>query len=355
MVEQNSAPQLAAISPEELPPANTFLQTPFWAAVKRSFGWQPHAFRTDGTPLLVLQRRVAPGLSIAYVPHAPAGDDEVPVEIGASRLASLHRSLGQLLPRTVAMVRYDLPWPRPAEFTEEHFAAQVRSAGVPGFRRATADIQPPSTVLVPLDGSEEELLGRMKRKTRYNIRLAGKRGVVTTVREEPEEQQLKRWYRLYRETAERDKIAIHSEAYYRWLFEAAQNNREAPRLFLVEAFHDGEYLAGNIIGIYRDTATYMYGASANRKRNLMPAYAVQWAAMQLASEEGCSVYDLFGIPPAEDPSHPMHGLYRFKTGFGGKIVHRYAAWDAPLSRTRYAGFRSAERLRNYYYKQLKKR
>jgi lipid II:glycine glycyltransferase (peptidoglycan interpeptide bridge formation enzyme) len=348
-----------AISPEELPPANTFLQSRFWAEVKRSFGWEPLAFRIGETPLLVLLRRFGRGLSLAYVPHGPAGEarsgdgeNAAGFETRAADLAGIHHSVAEQLPSSAAAVRYDLPWRRPEDFDEHRFASLLREEGIPGFRRAAADIQPPSTVLVSLAGDEEELLARMKRKTRYNVRLASKRGVSTTVSAEPD---LGRWYRLYRETAERDRIAIHSEAYYRRLFELAEHIDGAPRLFLVEAFHEGEYLAGNIIALYRGTATYMYGASSNRKRNLMPSYAVQWASMRLAGEEGCSVYDLFGIPPAEDPSHPMHGLYRFKTGFGGEIIHRCGGWDAPVSGLRYAGFRLAEAVRSYYHKRLKKR
>lgn len=342
----------AAIPPEELPPADTFLQTRFWAEVKRSFGWRPLAFDCDGDPLLLLLRRFPAGLQLGYVPHGPAGLAELPQEERTAWLARLQRALEPHLPRGTAALRWDLPWRRPEAFEEREFRRQMRHAGAGGFRRAGADIQPPSTVIVPLQGSEDELLARMKRKTRYNIRLAAKRGVEVRI---GGAEGLSRWYRLYRETAVRDRIAIHSEAYYRRLFDLAAAIDEAPRLYLLEAFHEGDYLAGNIVALYRGTATYMYGASSNHKRNLMPAYAVQWETMRLARSEGCERYDLFGIPPAEDPKHPMHGLYRFKTGFGGDVLHRYGAWDAPVAGPAYLGFRTAELLRTYYYKRLKKR
>jgi lipid II:glycine glycyltransferase (peptidoglycan interpeptide bridge formation enzyme) len=345
----SSTPQPVRVTPEELPPADTFLQTPFWAEVKRSFGWQPLAFRLDRQPLLVLLRRFSPGFFLAYVPHGLGGIEPA---LRKEQLTRIQSALREHVPGGTVAVRYDLPWEREADFEEQHFATEMGSAGLNGFRRAAADIQPPSTVLVPLEGSEDEVLARMKRKTRYNIRLAGKRGVTTAVTAEPD---LERWYRLYRETAERDRIAIHSFEYYRRLFSLAAETSGAPQLYMVEAYHQGEYLAGNIVALYRGTATYMYGASANSKRNLMPTYAVQWGDIALAREHGCTVYDLFGIPPARDPGHPMHGLYRFKTGFGGRIVHRYGAWDAPLHGALYGAFRWAERLRTYYYKTLKKR
>ncbi|MGN1238533.1 MAG: peptidoglycan bridge formation glycyltransferase FemA/FemB family protein [Muribaculaceae bacterium] len=45
-------------------------------------------------------------------------------------------------------------------------------------------------------------------------------------------------------------------------------------------------------------ATYLYGASSSRMRNLMPAYALQWKAMQLAKASCCVEYDMFGIAPS---------------------------------------------------------
>jgi lipid II:glycine glycyltransferase (peptidoglycan interpeptide bridge formation enzyme) len=79
----------------------------------------------------------------------------------------------------------------------------------------------------------------------------------------------------------------------------------------------------------KNAATYLYGASSNEDRNLMAGYALQWKAMQDARAFGCTQYDLFGIPPSPDPNHPMAGLYRFKTGFGGRIIHRPGSWDFP--------------------------
>jgi lipid II:glycine glycyltransferase (peptidoglycan interpeptide bridge formation enzyme) len=92
-------------------------------------------------------------------------------------------------------------------------------------------------------------------------------------------------------------------------------------------------------------ATYLYGASSNIKRNLMAPYALQWKAIQDAQSSGCIVYDLFGIPPNEDPDHPMAGLYRFKTGFGGSIIHRPGSWDYPCKPLLYTLFKRAEHLR----------
>ena len=116
-------------------------------------------------------------------------------------------------------------------------------------------------------------------------------------------------------------------------------------LILYTAEHENDVLAA-IIVLYRGKhATYLYGASSNNKRNLMAPYALQWRVMQDAKIYGCTQYDLFGIPPDENPDHPMAGLYRFKTGFGGKIIHRPGSWDYPYKPLLYFLFSTAERLR----------
>ena len=63
----------------------------------------------------------------------------------------------------------------------------------------------------------------------------------------------------------------------------------------------------------------------------MPTYAVQWAAMTAAAEAGLREYDLWGLPPDGDPSHPWAGLWQFKTGFGGEMVEYAGAWELVFS------------------------
>ena len=128
----------------------------------------------------------------------------------------------------------------------------------------------------------------------------------------------------------------------------------APEVGLFTATYEGELIAGIIVLLYGNRATYLYGASSNSKRNLMPNYALQWEAMKYAKETGCDEYDLFGIPPENDPGHPMYGLYRFKTGFGGKIIRRPGCWDLPLNPAGYRLYRTAEKVRNWYYKRFRK-
>jgi lipid II:glycine glycyltransferase (peptidoglycan interpeptide bridge formation enzyme) len=100
---------------------------------------------------------------------------------------------------------------------------------------------------------------------------------------------------------------------------------------------------------------YLYGASSNEHRNLMAPYALQWAALRDSRDRGAVEYDLFGIPPTDDPAHPMHGLYRFKTGFGGDRIHRHGAWDRVFRPVVWTLWTRLDALRIWYFKVWKKR
>ena len=324
---------------------NGFLQTPFWAYQKGSFGWKAEAVKWQrgeekGT-LLVLIRTLPGGLALAYVPGGPEAAS------GADNreqfLVELSRELRGILPLFCFFIRYDLP-----EFSTFSEAAPAYSES---FKKAPLDIQPPDTVVLDLTGGYDSLLPNMHKKTRYNIRLAEKKGVIV---EKAGRNKLKDWYDLYRITSQRDKIAIHPFSYYDRLFELLEEEK-GRELVLYLAYAEDELLAGIIVLFNGAEAVYLYGASSNEKRNLMPAYALQSTAIQDACAAGAKAYDMFGIPPTDDPEHPMAGLYRFKTGFGGEVRHRPGAWDYPYSRLFYLLYQGLEKARHYYYKVWKKR
>ena len=163
------------------------------------------------------------------------------------------------------------------------------------------------------------------------------------------------FHSLLKETADRDGIAVHSLGYYGALFAEFAGQGAVGRVCLYTAWHEGDCLAG-VVALFRGKdATYLYGASSNLKRNLMAPYALQWRAMRDAKAAGCVRYDLFGIPPDDDPLHPMAGLYRFKTGFGGEILHRLGSWDYPCKPVAHALFCAAEGLRKKLRDGRKKR
>jgi len=341
--------------------ADSFLQSSMWGEFKSRFGWKSHAFLIEWDtgekfPLLVISRCLVLGFSFAYVPWGP----QLPANLQGSdrtwELARLAKKLKPFFARNTTFIRFDPPWYVESEtavlsISEETNIALAKAELIfAGFERAAAVVQPPDTVIINLDASCEDILAGMKPKWRYNISLAGKKGVQVNTGGE-----LETFYALLKETAARDGIAVHSFDYYKTLFEICAAPGAGQTLRLYTAVHEGDTLAAIVVLFRGKTATYLYGASSNIKRNLMAPYALQWRAMQDAKEAGCHEYDLFGIPPNDDPNHPMAGLYRFKTGFGGRLIHRPGSWDYPYKRAVYALFNMAEGFRKKLRDRKKKK
>jgi len=340
--------------------ADSFLQSAMWGEFKSRFGWESKAFlvkwqnaRQEYRPLLLLLRNLAPGFSFAYVPWGPELPDGFPNDSRPKALGELALKLKSLLSNNTFFIRFEPPW-----YSEGDAAFSSNDEYAPflseKLKRAAATVQAPDTVIVNLSASCDEILAAMKPKWRYNISLAGKKGVQV---KSENGQELETLYSLLKETADRDGIAIHSFDYYKTLFEvcAEQGKNKDMKLRLYTAVHEGDTLAAIVVLFRLKNATYLYGASSNIKRNLMAPYALQWKAMQDAKEAGCQYYDLFGIPPGDDPNHPMAGLYRFKTGFGGQIIHRPGSWDYPYKPVVYSLFNIAETLRKKLRDHKKKR
>jgi len=326
----------------------SFLQSAVWGEFKSRFDWKANAFLIDwfgngeeNTPLLVLSRRLLPGFTFAYIPWGP----QLPLKFKEAEkqhaAAELAEKLKPFLARNTVFVRFDFPWfflDGDENFNNE--AALLKDAG---FKIAAANVQPPDTVIIDLNASCDDILASMKSKWRYNIFLAQKKGVIVNV---CTSQELGIFYNLLKETAQRDGIAVHGFNYYKTLFELYEKQKKDDlSIRLYTASHEGEILAAIVVLFRRKDAVYLYGASSNNKRNLMAPYALQWKAIKDAKETGCMTYDLFGIPPDDNPNHPMAGLYRFKTGFGGQIIHRPGSWDYPYKKCLYNLFNIAEAFR----------
>ena len=359
---------------EDLQTGPFFQQTEFWGRLKELQGCEALAFDirltvdpgwekkgTDsGAPtaihddILVVLRPVGAGCLMAHIPYGPAF--EPPEELQGPILEELAEGLRRHLPDNCLFIRYDLPWQSPWAREADRYSPGGRWLGAPrpeiqelrmnfdtasgNLRKAPTNILPANTVFLDLKTDQEKLLQKMKAKTRYNIRLSHRRG-VRVVDVGPE--QLEEWYRLYRETARRNHIALHDFHYFQAIFAArADNDKRRISVHLLLAQVEDEPLAGMFLALCDRQAVYLYGASSSRQRNKMASYALQWEAIRRAKRHGCRYYDMFGVAPAPEPSHPMFGLYRFKTGFGGSLYHRQGCWDYPLRREKYRLYRSRE-------------
>ena len=300
------------------------LQLSAWGRFKELFGWKSERIGlflddalTAGAQLLY---RKLPGLPLkfAYIPKGPLVDGRDATQV-ATLFSALHR---QARRRGAVMLRIE---PELRD-TSEH---RQRMADH-GFAPAPHAIQPQTTIWIDLTPDEDEMLARMKQKWRYNIRLAGRKGV--TVRP-GDEQDMARFIALMQVTGRRKDFGVHAPEYYQAFWRLfAPDGRAA----LLIAEFEGEMLAGIVVARLGRKAYYLYGASGNQRRNLMPSHLLQWEAMRWAKSQGCTGYDLWGVPdevgldpdaPIPDPPEGMWGVWRFKRGFGGEIGRYVGAWD----------------------------
>lgn len=205
----------------------------------------------------------------------------------------------------------------------------------------TIDIQPPRTLILDLRKTEDELLNAMHQKTRYNIRLAEKKGVVIR---EAGENDFEKFWKLMDETKDRDGFRLHNQEYYGKMLSFLNGERETEKqtlkikLFLAE--YESRIIAGNIIAFFGDTATYMHGASSNEYRNVMAPYLLQWQIIKIAKDSGYKYYDFYGVDEKKWP-----GVTRFKIGFGGKEVNYPGTFDLVFNRAWYNLYKLLRRIR----------
>lgn len=294
-------------------PSNTphLLQSPLWGRFKAEFGWESKAFNSASARAQVLFRRLPLGFSIAYLPKGPVGYDWATLWPQIDAACKQHRTV-------FLQVEPDL--------AEDDLTPELKQQ-MQGFTVEPHTIQPRSTILVDLEADEAELLARMKQKTRYNIRLAEKKGVVVR-----ESNDIQGFYRLIQTTGTRDGFAVHNISYYQKAFEIFS---PAGACVLLGAFHEGKPLAYLMLFLSGERSWYFYGASDDASRNLMPTYLLQWEAMRWSKAHGATFYDLWGIPDASveeleeqftKRSDGLWGVYRFKRGFGGEVVRSVPAY-----------------------------
>ena len=354
---------------EELYASPIVQQTAFWSAVKHTLGEDTIAlnfksrksdlFHSDDdrfivSDLLIVLQQIDKHHSVAYVPYGP--ELEPSDEFQSLFLEELSESIRPYLPNDCILLRYDLCWESYWAKDTNNFDENGIWKGEPdphtqefrfnfttenwNFKKADSNILPANTIYLNLKQEENEILQRMKPKTRYNIRLSQRHGVAV---KSAGMEEIETWYELYRETAQRNGILLNNIKYFRAVLSAkADDTRSPAQVRLLIATYNNEPLAAMFLVVSGYRGSYLYGASSSEKRNLMATYALQWEAIRLSKTAGCTQYDMFGISPTPDPEHPMYGLYKFKAGFGGKIYHSLGCWDYPLNREKYTLFRASE-------------
>jgi peptidoglycan pentaglycine glycine transferase (the first glycine) len=302
------------------------LQTTIWGELKSSFGWEAVRVAVEGAAgtsgAQVLFRRLPLGQTFGYIPKGPLGDWGLEELNTQDYDECIWHEIDRLCRRKRAVFLKVEPDILLGDGEEE--GGQLPE----GFTISPHAIQPLRTIVVDLCDDEEQILARMKQKTRYNIRLAQRKGVTVQPSSD-----IDLFFRLMQATGERDEFGIHTLDYYHKVYDLFYPNGACEMLL---AEYNGEPLATLLVFAWGKQAWYLYGASVSEHRERMPTYLLQWEAMRWARGKGCIQYDMWGIPDYDvdrleaefsERSDGLWGIYRFKRGFGGRVVRSAGPWD----------------------------
>jgi lipid II:glycine glycyltransferase (peptidoglycan interpeptide bridge formation enzyme) len=312
------------------PDGGQILQTRAWGEFKRAHRWTPQYLvsNTERPVAVLVLRHSIPGLGVlAYVPKGPgvAGPVQLPALLDGLRAAAGSAFAIKVEPEI------------------EQSAAAASALRDMGLEKSRHDVQiSRATIIVDLRPDEDAMLASFKPKSRYNIRLAQRRGV--TVAPVPlDEHSIDTMYSLMASTRDRAGFTLRSKAYFTqyWHLHAAAGQGQ---LFLASL--DGEVLAGVFATYLGKKAWYKDGGSTKEHAAVMAPHLLQWEVMRWLKARGVEAYDLVAVPPRDElnPAHPLFGLYRFKSGFSEHITEYVGTWDLPISRRRFAAWNAvAER------------
>ncbi|MGQ9455805.1 MAG: lipid II:glycine glycyltransferase FemX [Armatimonadota bacterium] len=303
------------------------LQSFEWGDLKSKSGWQPirvlgeESDRIVAAASILFRRIPRTSRCIAYIPRGPILD---------TRNSELVQTFCECL-KTLAyenraiLLKIDPPIPIEDTVSESNLrAAGFRPVRTDGF----GGTQPKCVMQLDLNRSFEELLASFKPKWRYNIRLAERKGVVARL--DCQKSDLPEFYRLLLETARRDGFLVREYGYFEDMWDCLV---PPGYMRLAMAYYQDNPIAGAIAYLFGDKAWYVYGASSNEHRNVMPNHLLQWTLIKWAKESGCKWYDFRGVSPRRTPETDdrLQGLNRFKEGFSPRFVEYIGEYDMVLS------------------------
>lgn len=312
--------------------AGSFMQSIQWTKVKSNWGHEcvisrdPNG-KIQGAMLVLIRKLPIFGKTLLYAPRGPVCDlhrYDIIADLleGVKILAKKYKSyLFRMDPYILA--------------DDDEFISEIQKMGF-AFQPHMPDFttfQIRNNYMLDIEGkTEEELLAHFHSKWRYNIRLAARKGVVCDYYNKGnviDEQKLDEFYELMKTTGDRDGFIIRPKEYFRKMLLSL--GEEHCRLYM--CYKDSKALSGAVTTQYAGKTSYVYGASANEARNLMPNHLMQWTMIQWAVENGDFVYDFQGIPNYDDESSPNYGVYRFKKGFNGQVVEFAGEFDYVFSKS----------------------
>lgn len=341
-------------------PTGSFLSSWDWGTFQKQMGrrawylvlsgkekFQTHFLNKNSTQkntnwlllALVIKHELPFGRSYFYLPRGPIVEF---LKFGEQKPALILDELTRLMKsmakhEKAVFFRIDPEWgntPEMAKFFQ-----------VSGFQKSRKEVQPRETRILDIYKSEKGLLEEMHQKTRYNIRLAEKKGVHIRKQDvDPHEEGFEEFWKLMQGTAKRDGFKPHPREYYERMLTLGERGGKGGgasdlSIELFTAEYEGSIIAGAITAFFGKRATYLHGVSSQENRNVMASYLLHWEIIKEAKRRGCTEYDFWGVSEKRWP-----GVTRFKRGFGGREARYIGAYDFVFDLKWYFFYNSARAL-----------
>ncbi|QQR59571.1 MAG: peptidoglycan bridge formation glycyltransferase FemA/FemB family protein [Candidatus Melainabacteria bacterium] len=300
-------------------PSAGIMQSLNWACMKRAQGLNSvHVGLFDNETLVggaifyLAQEAQSRGTGMMVAPEGPVIDwlDKQKSALQLRALAGFAQKFARSNGIMSMRVEPRLPLPLPAVLRE--------------FGRAPYDLVPRDTLYVDIDKDENDILMAMKSKGRYNIKLSQKHNVKLSSFGHFNFDAANSFYEAVNQASVRDGFALEPKPFFDNMIAHLCEKGLATVLL---AHHEDELLGGLLLTHYGERATYLYGGVTNAKRQMMGGYALQWAAMKKAKEQGCKNYDFYGYVPHRSPEHRYSRFSQFKSQFGGRPFRFIGAQD----------------------------
>ncbi|MDI6777633.1 MAG: peptidoglycan bridge formation glycyltransferase FemA/FemB family protein [Patescibacteria group bacterium] len=333
-------------------PDGGFLQSEHWKSFQEAWGRKTYSLNIaddTGDPIIaanIIEHTLPVVGNYFYVPRGPVvqvKSEKLKVKSYSSKLKVFLDDLVDLAKRCkISWIRVEPNYEGDLEVIRENIPDGLK------VKKSAVDMQPREILMMDISKDEEELLAGMKQKTRYNIRLAEKRGVRVSHNMEHITHNINKFLRLIKITAKRDKITAHPESYYRKMFETIPP--EVLKMYVAE--YEGKFICANLVLFFGKTATYLHGASDNIHRDAMAPYLLQWRQILDARKAGCEKYDFGGVK-----THNMEhgtwntsswgGITKFKQGFAPHVapVQFPGCCDIVLNPFKYNLYRIMQKLK----------
>lgn len=293
----------------------SFLQSKNWAEFQKSLGRKIFEYDQDGIRAYIFRHDIPFGKNYLYIPHGPE--------------VNFNAMIGGIKNPTANFIKWlkDLAKLEKSVFikAEPLFDNVAQILAENKFKKSKKEIQPPKSLIIDLTKSEEELLGSMHYKTRYNIKIAERHNIHVDT-----SSGIDVFWKLIKKTSKRDKFSSHERKYYEKLFNFFQSGRDIDaKLFIAQ--HKEMPIAAAIILTYENSGYYLHGASDYKYRSFMAPYLLHWQIIKYLKIKGFENYNMWGVDAKHWP-----GVTRFKLGWlgspkpgegGGRLIEYPGSFD----------------------------